>query len=71
MNLEYVPDAFITCWNDEEVKWAKDTYYSETFTKAKERFFELDYILDDTPRSPERSAMLEEQWDIRDNTVFS
>ena len=60
MYLEGIPNAYYSLWTDDELEWAAELFGSRRWASLRARFFEIEGLLEDEPRGPTRSALVEE-----------
>ena len=60
MHLDSVPEAFFALWTDAEKAWAASMYDSRTFAGTRERALDIERMLENMPRSEERSMLVGE-----------
>jgi hypothetical protein len=65
--LEGIPQEIWKLWNSEEISWAKDLYFSESFTNMRNRYIEINKQLEKEPVGKVRSRLVEEASKLRDS----
>ena len=63
--MNYIPPEYFAAWTDSEIQWAKDLYERSDVAALRNRFIELEALLDDEPRGPERSKMVDELFALK------
>lgn len=66
LNLIYMEQDILALWSEEEVDWAKATYNSPVFVSRRERYIELESLLDNEPRGLRRTELCDELFSMRD-----
>jgi len=64
-HVDEIDPSYLALWSDEEKAWADDLYESSGFRSARERFIEIERLLDSTPPGPERSRLVNEASDLK------
>lgn len=62
-HVDQIDPGYLTLWSDEEKAWAADLYASPGFRSVRERYIEIERLLDTTPPGPERSRLVREASD--------
>lgn len=63
--LEDIPEVYYSQWSDKERAWAAKLFMSETWTKLRERFSEIEALLETEPRGPRRTALVNELYGLK------
>ena len=64
-HLVNLPGECIAQWTENEVKWARETYYSNEITAIRERFIEIEISLQNKTPDINRSGLLDELFELR------
>jgi hypothetical protein len=65
MYLEDIPEAYYSQWSDGDKAWAARQFTSDTWTKLRERFFEIEGLLENEPPGPRRTTLVNELYGMR------
>ena len=64
-HVDQIDPSYLALWADEEKAWAADLYASPGFQSVRERYIEIERLLDSTPWGPKRSRLVREASDLR------
>ena len=64
--LEEIPQEIWKLWKTEEISWVKGLYFSDPFTKLRNRYIEINEQLENEPVGKRRSKLVDEESRLRD-----
>ena len=64
-HLVNLPDEYPAQWSQDEIKWAREVYYSDEITAIRDRFIEIEIKLQNEQPSINRSGLLDELFALR------
>ncbi len=69
--LEFLPVEYLAQWREEEIRWAREIYYSEDATMFRSRYVEIEMELTNERPGPRRTALVKELSAIRYISSFN
>jgi hypothetical protein len=64
-HVDEIDPRYLALWNEEDRAWAADLYESPGFRSVRERYIEIEQLLDSIPPGPERSRLVDEAFDLK------